>query len=154
MLINNGDAQGLFRAAVMVSNRFLIARICLSSPLNAHVFQESGSAYALRNVSEGQVYYDFLVDHTGCSGQADTLACLREAPAEQIIAAVNKTPTMFSYTAHNLPWAPRVDGDLFVRNPQQSLLMGLHAKVCFASAPFYSRPHVSDVLYIGAYHLW
>ncbi|KAF9810805.1 hypothetical protein IEO21_06785 [Rhodonia placenta] len=107
MLINNGDAQGLFRAAVM----------------------ESGSAYALRNVSEGQGYYEFLVAHTGCSGQADTLACLREAPAEQIVAAVNKTPTMFSYTAHNLPWAPRVDGDLFVRNPQQSLLMGLHAKV-------------------------
>ncbi|KAF9810804.1 hypothetical protein IEO21_06784 [Rhodonia placenta] len=107
MIMNNGDAQGLFRAAVM----------------------ESGSAYALRNVSAAQGYYDLLVNYTGCSGQADTLACLREAPAEQIVEAVNLTPTTFNYTGHNLAWQPRLDRDLFVRNPQHSLLMGLYTKV-------------------------
>ncbi|OSX62566.1 hypothetical protein POSPLADRAFT_1142177 [Postia placenta MAD-698-R-SB12] len=107
MIMNNGDAQGLFRAAIM----------------------ESGSAYALRNVSAAQGYYDLLVNYTGCSGQADTLACLREAPAEQIVEAVNLTPTTFNYTGHNLAWQPRLDRDLFVRNPQHSLLMGLYTKV-------------------------
>lgn len=107
MVMNDGDAQGLFRAAVM----------------------ESGSAYALHNESAGQEYYDFLVEYTNCTSQADTLACLRDAPAEQIVAAVNMTPSTYNYTAHNLVWQPRLDGDLFVRNPQRSLLMGMYTKV-------------------------
>ncbi|KAH9929250.1 sterol esterase [Fomitopsis serialis] len=107
LVINNGDPEGLFRAAVM----------------------ESGSPYALRNVSAGQPYYDFLVDYTGCVSQADTLACLRQAPAEQILAAVNMTPNSRDYTEHNLAWQPRLDGDLLVQNPQRSVLMGQYAKV-------------------------
>ncbi|CCL99218.1 uncharacterized protein FIBRA_01233 [Fibroporia radiculosa] len=66
MVLNDGDPEGLFRAAVM----------------------ESGSAYALRNVSAAQQYYDFLVEYTDCTEQADTLNCLRQAPYEQIVAAV------------------------------------------------------------------
>ncbi|KAI0933191.1 hypothetical protein AcV7_004733 [Taiwanofungus camphoratus] len=65
LVMNNGDAGGLFRGAVM----------------------ESGSMYALRNMSAGQPYYDQLVEYTKCSGQADTLDCLRRAPYEQLIAA-------------------------------------------------------------------
>ncbi|TFY52381.1 hypothetical protein EVJ58_g10049 [Rhodofomes roseus] len=107
LVLDNGDPQGLFRAAVM----------------------ESGSPYALRNVSAGQPYYDLLVDYTGCTGQSDTLACLREAPAEQILAAVNMTPNSRDYTEHNLAWQPRLDGDLFIQNPQRSVLMGQYAKV-------------------------
>ena len=91
--------------------------------------QESGSPYALRNVSAGQPYYDLLVESTGCTGEADTLACLRQAPADQIVAAVNTTPNDQSYTEHNLAWQPRLDGDLFPRNPQRSVLMGQYAKV-------------------------
>ncbi|PCH39075.1 sterol esterase [Wolfiporia cocos MD-104 SS10] len=107
IILNDGETEGLFRAAVM----------------------ESGSAYALRNVSAGQQYYDLVVQSTGCSQQADTLDCLRRAPAEQIIAAVNMTPNSNGYTAHNLAWQPRLDGDIFVRNPQRSMMMGLYAKV-------------------------
>ncbi|KAI0942552.1 hypothetical protein AcW1_003149 [Taiwanofungus camphoratus] len=105
--MNNGDAGGLFRGAVM----------------------ESGSMYALRNMSAGQPYYDQLVEYTKCSGQADTLDCLRRAPYEQLIAAVNLTPTTYNYTTHNLAWQPRLDGEVFARNPQRSVEMGLYAKV-------------------------
>ena len=99
--------------------------------------QESGSPYALRNVSAGQPYYDLLVEYTGCTGQEDTLACLRQAPAEQIIAAVNMTPSDESYTEHNLAWQPRLDGDLFPQNPQRSVLMGQYAKVSSTRTPAY-----------------
>ncbi|KAI0731479.1 sterol esterase [Fomitopsis betulina] len=107
LVMNNGDPAGLFRAAVM----------------------ESGSPYALHNVSAGQPYYDFLVDYAGCTGQVDTLECLRRAPADQIVAAVDMTPNGQSYTEHNLAWQPRLDGDLFTQNPQRSVLMGQYAKV-------------------------
>ncbi|PCH36167.1 sterol esterase [Wolfiporia cocos MD-104 SS10] len=111
LLLNNGDNEGLFRAAIM----------------------ESGSPYALRNYTAGQPFYDTLLNYTNCSSSADTLACLRHAPYEQLMAAVNATPNGFDYTGQNLAWQPRLDGDLFVRNPQRSMQMGLYAKVAILS---------------------
>lgn len=109
--MNNGDAGGLFRGAVMV----IFCLLCLLSEISCLGFQESGSMYALRNMSAGQPYYDQLVEYTKCSGQADTLDCLRRAPYEQLIAAVNLTPTTYNYTTHNLAWQPRLDGEVFAR---------------------------------------
>ena len=135
--MDSGNSDGLFRAAIMVSllsNSYGGSFVMHFAATYARVvffieLQESGSPYALRNVSGGQPYYDFLVNYTGCAEQADTLACLRQVPADQIQAAVNMTPNSRSYTEHNLAWQPRLDNDLFPQNPQRLVLMGRYAKV-------------------------
>lgn len=43
------------------------------------------------------------------------------------MAVVNTTPT--TYTSQNIPWQPRLDYDLFQRNPLYSILLGKYAKV-------------------------
>lgn len=58
---------------------------------------ESGSPIPVGNITEGQVYYDALVSETGCTGATDTLQCLRGVPYDQLLAAVNQSPGIFSY---------------------------------------------------------
>ncbi|EED79829.1 sterol esterase from carbohydrate esterase family CE10 [Postia placenta Mad-698-R] len=107
MVINNGDPGGLYRGA----------------------FMESGSPYALRNYTAGQPFYNMLVESTGCSGETDTLACLRQVPFRELWAAVNATPSIINYTSLNFAWQPRLDGDLFSQNPMRSVSEGSYAKV-------------------------
>ncbi|KAI0942558.1 hypothetical protein AcW1_003154 [Taiwanofungus camphoratus] len=104
--MNNGTSHDLFQGA----------------------FMESGSPDALHE-SAGQPYYDTLVKYTNCTGQSDTLDCPRQAPYEQLMAAVDMTPSFTNYTSLNSAWHPRLDGDIFVRNPQRQLAMRLDAKV-------------------------
>ncbi|KAJ6508826.1 sterol esterase [Mycena sanguinolenta] len=107
LVINNGNPQGLFRAAVM----------------------ESGGPYTLHDISEGQQYYDHLVSLTGCGNSSDSLNCLRHVPMDALITAVSTTPEVFNFTSLNLAWQPRIDGVIFHRNPQNSVAMGNFAKV-------------------------
>ncbi|KZT09205.1 sterol esterase [Laetiporus sulphureus 93-53] len=107
LIWNDGDTGGLFRAAVM----------------------ESGFPISLANVSQGQQYYDQLVQNTGCSGASDTLSCLRETDYTALLAAVAESPSFFSYQSLNLAWEPRIDGDIIVRNGYRYIEMGLYAKV-------------------------
>ena len=75
MLTNGGNNEGLFRAA----------------------FMESGSPLPVGDITDGQRYYDFLVSQAGCERAADTLECLRQAPFEVIMKAVNDTPAQLSW---------------------------------------------------------
>ena len=77
MLANNGDNEGLFRAA----------------------FMESGSPPPTGWVDEPylQDTYDQIVGDVGCAGSNDTLACLRGVPAEALKAAMDKTPSFVSF---------------------------------------------------------
>jgi len=77
----------------------------------------------------GQVYYDQLVQFTGCENFKDSLQCLRAIPTETFLAAVNSTPSVFNFTSLNLAWQPRIDGVLFKRNPQNLVADGEFAKV-------------------------
>ena len=52
---------------------------------------------ASKGTFQGQPYYDFLVENTGCSDSSDTLECLRTAPYDTLKAAMNNTPSDFSY---------------------------------------------------------
>ena len=72
---NGGNAEGLFRAA----------------------FMQSGSPIPVGDITAKQPLYDHLVRATDCSGSADTLQCLRTAPFEQLAAAINGTPNLFSF---------------------------------------------------------
>jgi acetylcholinesterase len=77
MLTNNGNQEGLFRAAVM----------------------QSGGPIPVGKIDSesGQHYYDLMVRETGCSNQSDTLECLRRVPYSTFKAAMDKSPNFFAY---------------------------------------------------------
>lgn len=75
MLTNDGNTEGLFRAG----------------------FMQSGSPIPVGDMSQGQKYYDLIVNETGCSGASDTLQCLREAPYDKFKSAMDATPALFTY---------------------------------------------------------
>ncbi|KAF8272611.1 Alpha/Beta hydrolase protein [Lactarius quietus] len=102
MVTNGGNNEGLFRAA----------------------FMQSGST-----PPSGPTYYDFLVERTNCSGSPDTLACLREAPYDELKAAMDDTPSAFSYQSLALVWLPRVDGVFLVDDPQKLVQQGIVARI-------------------------
>ena len=58
---------------------------------------ESGFPLPVGDITEGQPFYDVLVNETGCQGKPDTLQCLREAPFEELVKAINDTPSSNSY---------------------------------------------------------
>ncbi|KAH8989912.1 carotenoid ester lipase precursor [Lactarius hatsudake] len=111
MLANGGKTEGLFRAA----------------------FMQSGSPTAVGDITNGQKYYDFLVARTNCSGSYDTLACLRAAPYEELKAAIDDTPSLFSYQSIALAWQPRADGVFLTDHPQKLVQQGKVARIPFVA---------------------
>lgn len=75
MTAYDGNTEGLFRGA----------------------FMQSGAPIPVGPVENGQVHYDFIVRQTGCSSASDTLQCLREVPYAKLMAAIDATPSIFSY---------------------------------------------------------
>lgn len=75
LIANNGNNEGLFRAA----------------------FMESGSFLSVGDITEGQDLYDTIVEETGCAGTADTLQCLRDLPFDVLKAAIDKSPGIFDF---------------------------------------------------------
>ncbi|KAJ7505873.1 carotenoid ester lipase precursor [Mycena galericulata] len=111
MLANGGNTEGLFRAA----------------------FMQSGAPIPVGSIVDGQKYYDAIVNQTGCSGAADTLACLRTVPYATLKAAQNASPGIFSYQSLVLAWLPRADGVFLSDNPQRLVQQGLVAQVPFVT---------------------
>ncbi|KZT67296.1 sterol esterase [Daedalea quercina L-15889] len=104
---NDGDPEGLFRAAVM----------------------ESGPPISLGTIEDGQPYYDQLVENTGCYGQNDTLSCLRSVDYSVLEAAIAESPSFFSYQSLRLAWQPHIDGQFILRNGMKYIQEGIYAKV-------------------------
>jgi acetylcholinesterase len=102
MLTNNGNQEGLFRGAIM----------------------QSGAPIPVGNIENGQQYYDFMVDRTGCSRSTDTLGCLRKVSYPTFKKAMDESPNFFAYQGLVLAWLPRVDGVFLTENPQYSVLRG------------------------------
>lgn len=111
MVTNGGDTEGLFRGAVM----------------------NSGSPIPVGDITNGQMYYDQLVDATGCTGSSDTLQCLREVPYDDLKSAQDNTPFLFSYQSLILTWLPRADGVFLADSPQALVQQGSVANVPFIS---------------------
>jgi acetylcholinesterase len=74
MANNEGHPDGLFRGG----------------------FMESGSFLRSSDITAGQVTYNQIVAETGCNNSSNTLDCLRKAPFDALMAAINKTPDLFS----------------------------------------------------------
>ncbi|KAI8974600.1 carotenoid ester lipase precursor [Trametes punicea] len=109
MITNGGDTEGLFRAAWM----------------------ESGSVVPSGNITKLQSTFDFIAAETGCASAQRVLECLREVPARTIKAAMDKTPTIFSYQSLNIPWVPHADGVFLQDYPMRLVLDDRVADVPF-----------------------
>ncbi|KAH9970751.1 Alpha/Beta hydrolase protein [Lactifluus volemus] len=109
MLTNDGNPNGLFRAA----------------------FMQSGFLTPVGDMAHGQPYYDDLVNRTGCSGSCDTLSCLRTVPYATLKAAVDDSPSFLGYQSVAVAWQPRVDGVFLTHSPQKLVLDGKVADIPF-----------------------
>ncbi|KAH9926325.1 alpha/beta-hydrolase [Epithele typhae] len=109
MLLNDGNNEGLFRAAVA----------------------QSGSPIPTGDVADLQDTYDAVVSQVGCATAADTLECLRGASVESIVAAAGTLGGQFSYqgTGGVLQWIPHADGVFLTDLPQRLILKGAVARV-------------------------
>ncbi|KAL2838405.1 Alpha/Beta hydrolase protein [Aspergillus pseudodeflectus] len=99
LVANNGDNEGLFRAAIMESGN------AVGPPWNGTDWH--------------QPMYDRIVDAVGCSNSSDTLQCLREIPFD----------TLYAVAYEGLEWFAAVDGDFIKEYPQISITQGRLAKV-------------------------
>ncbi|KAF9448568.1 carotenoid ester lipase precursor [Macrolepiota fuliginosa MF-IS2] len=111
MLANNGNTEGLFRAA----------------------FMQSGSPLPVGDITNGQALYDTIVAETGCSGTSDALDCLRSLPYDTLKAAIDKSPGIFDYQSLRLVWSPRADGTFITDNPQKLIQQGVVASIPFVT---------------------
>ena len=91
--------------------------------------KESGSVIPTQDLSAGQPFYDSIVKQTGCAGSSDTLACLRTVPFQDLLDAVNQTPSIFGFMSLELAYQPRTDGVFLKDNAQALLSSGQFAKV-------------------------
>jgi acetylcholinesterase len=91
--------------------------------------QESGSPIPLNDITANQRYFDQLVVDAGCQGSADPIACLRTLPFDKLGDAINQSPSLLSYLSFAFVWGPSIDGLFIKRDPQESLLKGLYARV-------------------------
>ncbi|KAJ2924128.1 hypothetical protein H1R20_g12974, partial [Candolleomyces eurysporus] len=103
----DGNHEGLFRGA----------------------FMQSGAPIPVGPVENGQVHYDHIVRQTGCSSASDTLQCLRGVPYARLMAAIDSTPSIFSYQSLRLAWLPRVDGVFLTDNPLKLVQAGKVANI-------------------------
>ncbi|RXW22492.1 hypothetical protein EST38_g3355 [Candolleomyces aberdarensis] len=103
----DGNHEGLFRGA----------------------FMQSGAPIPVGPVENGQVHYDHIVRQTGCSSSSDTLQCLRGVPYARLMAAIDSTPSIFSYQSLRLAWLPRVDGVFLTDNPLKLVQAGKVANI-------------------------
>ncbi|KAJ7101046.1 sterol esterase [Mycena epipterygia] len=120
---------GGISAGSISTSLLLLSNKRTSASLFRGAFMVSGSPWPSPTVADGQPIYDELVAANNCTEALDTLDCLRHIPFDAFLATVNKTPDFFSYRSLDLIWRPRVDGDIILRNPIDSVVQGAFAKI-------------------------
>lgn len=90
-----------------------------SKPLFRGAIMNSGTAAPAERIDspKAQAVYNNVVNKAGCSGKADTLACLRQLPYSTFLNAVNSVPSIFSYSSLGLSYLPRPDGVVLQDSP-------------------------------------
>ena len=79
--------------------------------------------------TKGQHIYKTVVEAGGCSGQPDTLDCLRGLDYETFLNATNSVPAIVSYSAVDLSYLPRPDGKTLTQSPYVVAEAGKYSKV-------------------------
>ncbi|KAF3919859.1 Acetylcholinesterase [Orbilia brochopaga] len=80
---------------------------------------------------KGQKVYDTVVAAAGCASAGDSLACLRAAPYQTLLDAMNSVPGLLSYSSVALSYLPRPDGVVLTQSPDALALAGKFAQVPF-----------------------
>ncbi|KAJ2921564.1 hypothetical protein H1R20_g10371, partial [Candolleomyces eurysporus] len=96
-------------------------------------FMQSGAPIPVGNLTEGQKYYDQLVNGTNCGSSNNTLDCLRSTSLSTLSDAINQTPGLWSYQSLVLAWTPRADGTFLSDNPQRMVQDGKVSNVPMVS---------------------
>lgn len=109
MLLNNGDPEGLFSSAIMLS----------------------GGPSKFLDYHKGQQTFDTVAAAVGCGNSAAKVQCIRDAPYDALYTAVQKMPNFLSYESTAVPWYPRPDGDYLVDSPSALLRTGNIADIPF-----------------------
>ncbi|KUM60589.1 hypothetical protein ACN42_g6551 [Penicillium freii] len=99
LVTNNGDNEGLFRAAIMDSGN------AVGPPYNGTEWH--------------QPMYNRIVERAGCTDSTNTLQCLRELPYA----------TLYNTANEGLEWFATVDGSFIAQYPQISYRQGKLARV-------------------------
>lgn len=88
-------------------------------PLFRGAIMNSGTAVPAEPIDspKAQAVYNNVVSKAGCSRASDTLACLRQAPYNTFLNAVNSAPSIFSYSSVALSYLPRPDGVVLQDSP-------------------------------------
>ncbi|CAK7243293.1 MAG: hypothetical protein STHCBS139747_004810 [Sporothrix thermara] len=102
-------------------------------PLFRGGIMNSGSVVPAEPVDgvKAQAIYDAVVAAAGCSGTADTLACLRGLPYEKFLVAATSVPGIASYNSLALSYLPRPDGKVLTDSPHVLVTEGRYAAVPF-----------------------
>ncbi|ERT01383.1 hypothetical protein HMPREF1624_02629 [Sporothrix schenckii ATCC 58251] len=102
-------------------------------PLFRGAIMDSGSVIPAEPVDgvKAQAIYDQVVKVGGCSGAADTLACLRGLDYQTFLNAATSVPGIFSYNSLALSYVPRPDGTVLTDSPSVLALNGQYADVPF-----------------------
>ncbi|KAH7911393.1 sterol esterase [Hygrophoropsis aurantiaca] len=92
---------------------------------------QSGFAQPLHYLNESQPIYDEMAAYTNCSAPTNgtSLDCLRAAPYETLLDAVNRIPPLLSYQSLETSFRPTVDGTMFTRTIRESFSAGMYAKI-------------------------
>jgi carboxylesterase type B len=94
---------------------------------------DSGSLAPAMSVSSAkpQAIYDQVVQVAGCTNASNSLECLRAAPYDRFLNAVNSVPAILGYRAVDLSYLPRPDpnSNFFSFSPQIAVRNGDYAKV-------------------------
>ncbi|PVH89098.1 cholinesterase [Cadophora sp. DSE1049] len=78
-----------------------------------------------------QGVYDAVVKEAGCSGSADTLACLRDVDYLTFLRATTSVPGALDYQSVALSYVPRPDGKVLAASPEVLATNGQYAKIPF-----------------------
>ncbi|KAJ7315348.1 sterol esterase [Mycena albidolilacea] len=124
-----GDPSRVVSGHGGVSAGAISSALLLLSNKRFDAFMLPGSPVNTGSVREAQPYYDELVAANNCTGSKNALDCLRHIPLDAFKASVDKTPNLFSFSALQNVWHPRIDGDIMVYNPLVSVSKGLYAKI-------------------------
>jgi carboxylesterase type B len=102
-------------------------------PLFRAAIMQSGSVVPTKGLDSphAQAIYDELVSLAGCETATDTFTCLQNLSADDLNAAQDQIPSIFSYKTLALPFLPRWDGQVFSDQVYNMVRDGKYAKVPF-----------------------
>ncbi|KAH9816164.1 lipase [Melampsora americana] len=109
LMINNGNLDGLFRAAITESG----------TALHSGDLRKDG----------GQKAYDTISKELGCNLELDSLSCIRNSSYEAILDAQNKVSGFLSLDYYPPNFTPFVDGSFITESPRDAFDNGRFAKV-------------------------